>query len=379
VFEEEIARALSACRVLLAFIGRTWLTVADEQGRRRLDDPGDFVRREIEAALRRRIRVIPVLIDKARLPAATELPPSLIRLLDHQALELPPENFERAVQRLIVTVEQELLVAAGQGQQMGGQAEQVAQPGPDQAMWRGVKQVSDAIRRTIGPNKRLVVIEQAEGSPLVTTDVRAIATGLQVDDPRERVGADLVAKLVTSVDDEAADGAAIAVLLAQAMIREALRHVAAGSSPMALRRGIGRAIEAAVEAIKNQAKDIETRDEIAHTASVSAGDPEIGEVIAKAMDAVGKEGVITVEESNTFGIELETVEGMRFDKGYISPSFVTDPERMEAVLDDPYILIANSRISSRSGWCRCWTRSSRPAARWSSSPRTSTGRPWPPW
>ena len=162
--------------------------------------------------------------------------------------------------------------------------------------------------------------------------------------PWEKIGAELVKQVAKKTDEIAGDGTTTATVLAQALVREGLRNVAAGANPMSLKRGIEKATELAVEAIKNQAKDIETRDEIAHTASVSAGDPEIGEVIAKAMDVVGKEGVITVEESNTFGIELETVEGMRFDKGYISPYFVTDPERMEAVLDDPYILVANQDL-----------------------------------
>src|SRR5215218_33693 len=214
------------------------------------------------------------------------------------------------------------------------------------ALERGMNQLADAVRVTLGPKGRNVVLEKKWGAPTITNDGVSIANEIELEDPWEKIGAELVKQVAKKTDEIAGDGTTTATVLAQALVREGLRNVAAGANPMSLKRGIEKATDLAVEAIKNQAKDIETRDEIAHTASVSAGDPEIGEVIAKAMDVVGKEGVITVEESNTFGIELETVEGMRFDKGYISPYFVTDPERMEGVLDDPYILIANSKISA---------------------------------
>jgi len=214
------------------------------------------------------------------------------------------------------------------------------------ALERGMNQLADAVKVTLGPKGRNVVLEKKWGAPTITNDGVSIANEIELEDPWEKIGAELVKQVAKKTDEIAGDGTTTATVLAQALVREGLRNVAAGANPMSLKRGIEKATELAVEAIKNQAKDIETRDEIAHTASVSAGDPEIGEVIAKAMDVVGKEGVITVEESNTFGIELETVEGMRFDKGYISPYFVTDPERMEAVLDDPYVLIANSKISA---------------------------------
>ena len=214
------------------------------------------------------------------------------------------------------------------------------------ALERGMNQLADAVRVTLGPKGRNVVLEKKWGAPTITNDGVSIANEIELEEPYEKIGAELVKQVAKKTDEIAGDGTTTATVLAQALVREGLRNVAAGANPMSLKRGIEKATELAVEAIKNQAKDVETRDEIAHTASVSAGDPEIGEVIAKAMDTVGKEGVITVEESNTFGIELETVEGMRFDKGYISPYFVTDPERMEAVLDDPYILIANQKISA---------------------------------
>src|SRR5687767_9181969 len=214
------------------------------------------------------------------------------------------------------------------------------------ALERGMNQLADAVRVTLGPKGRNVVLEKKWGAPTITNDGVSIANEIELEDPWEKIGAELVKQVAKKTDEIAGDGTTTATVLAQALVREGLRNVAAGANPMSLKRGIEKATELAVEAIKNQAKDIETRDEIAHTASVSAGDPEIGEVIAKAMDVVGKEGVITVEESNTFGIELETVEGMRFDKGYISHYFVTDPDRMEAVFEDPYILIANQKISA---------------------------------
>src|SRR6266700_798545 len=214
------------------------------------------------------------------------------------------------------------------------------------ALERGMNQLADAVRVTLGPKGRNVVLEKKWGAPTITNDGVSIAKEIELEEPYEKIGAELVKEVAKKTDDIAGDGTTTATVLAQALVREGLRNVAAGANPMSLKRGIEKAVEVAVESIKNQAKDIETRDEIAHTATVSAGDPEIGEVIAKAMDTVGKEGVIQVEESNTFGIELETVEGMRFDKGLISAYFVTDPERMEAVLEDPYILIANQKISA---------------------------------
>jgi len=214
------------------------------------------------------------------------------------------------------------------------------------ALERGMNQLADAVRVTLGPKGRNVVLEKKWGAPTITNDGVSIAKEIELEEPYEKIGAELVKEVAKKTDDVAGDGTTTATVLAQALVREGLRNVAAGANPMSLKRGIEKAVDVAVEAIKNQAKDIETREEIAHTATISAGDPEIGEVIAKAMDTVGKEGVITVEESNTFGIELETVEGMRFDKGLLSAYFVTDPDRMEAVLEDPYILIANNKISA---------------------------------
>src|SRR6184192_892802 len=214
------------------------------------------------------------------------------------------------------------------------------------ALERGMDQLANAVKITLGPKGRNVVLEKKWGAPTITNDGVSIAKEIELEDPIEKVGAELVKEVAKKTDDVAGDGTTTATVLAQAMVKEGLRNVAAGANPMSLKRGIESAVDAAVESIKNQAKDIEEKDEIAHVAAISAADPEIGEQIAEAMDKVGKDGVITVEESQTFGMELELVEGMRFDKGYISPYFVTDPERMEAVLEDPQILLVNSKISA---------------------------------
>ncbi|MGH2755016.1 MAG: chaperonin GroEL, partial [Actinomycetota bacterium] len=191
------------------------------------------------------------------------------------------------------------------------------------------------------------VLEKKWGAPTITNDGVSIAKEIELEDPYERIGAELVKEVAKKTDDVAGDGTTTATVLAQAMVREGLRNVAAGANPIALKRGIEKAVDSAVESIRSSARDVEGRDQISQVASISANnDPEIGETIAEAMDKVGKDGVITVEESNTFGLELELVEGMRFDKGYISPYFVTDPERMEGVLEDPYVLIANQKISA---------------------------------
>ncbi|WP_436776840.1 chaperonin GroEL [Yinghuangia sp. YIM S09857] len=211
---------------------------------------------------------------------------------------------------------------------------------------RGMNQLADAVKVTLGPKGRNVVLEKKWGAPTITNDGVSIAKEIELEDPYEKIGAELVKEVAKKTDDVAGDGTTTATVLAQALVREGLRNVAAGANPMALKRGIEKAVEAVSEQLLNLAKDVETKEQIASTASISAADPQIGEMIAEAMDKVGKEGVITVEESNTFGLELELTEGMRFDKGYISPYFSTDPERMEAVLDDPYILIVNSKIAS---------------------------------
>ena len=211
---------------------------------------------------------------------------------------------------------------------------------------RGMNQLADAVRVTLGPKGRNVVLEKKWGAPTITNDGVSIAKEIELEDPWEKVGAELVKEVAKKTDDVAGDGTTTATVLAQALVREGLRNVAAGASPMALKRGIEKAVEAVAEQLLASAKDVETREQIAATASISAADTQIGELIAEAMDKVGKEGVITVEESNTFGLELELTEGMRFDKGYISGYFVTDAERQEAVLEDAYVLLVESKISS---------------------------------
>ncbi len=212
---------------------------------------------------------------------------------------------------------------------------------------RGMNTLADAVKVTLGPKGRNVVLEKKWGAPTITNDGVSIAKEIELEDPYEKIGAELVKEVAKKTDDVAGDGTTTATVLAQAMVREGLRNVAAGANPMALKRGIENAVEVVSSQLLEMAKEVETKEQIASVAAVSAGgDTSVGEIIAEAMDKVGKEGVITVEESNTFGLELELTEGMRFDKGYISPYFVTDTERMEAVLDDPYILVVNSKISA---------------------------------
>jgi len=214
------------------------------------------------------------------------------------------------------------------------------------ALESGMNQLADAVRVTLGPKGRNVVLEKKWGAPTITNDGVSIAKEIELEDPYEKIGAELVKEVAKKTDDVAGDGTTTATVLAWAMVREGLRNVAAGANPMTLKRGIEKAVVEAVEAIKAQAKEVESKDQIANVAAISAADPEIGATIAEAMEKVGKDGVITVEESQTFGMDLDMVEGMRFDKGYISPYFVTDPERMEAVLEDPYILYVSSKISA---------------------------------
>src|SRR3954451_10824368 len=211
---------------------------------------------------------------------------------------------------------------------------------------RGMNILADTVKVTLGPKGRNVVLDTKWGVPTITNDGVSIAQQIDLDDPYEKLGAQLVKEVAKKTDDVAGDGTTTATVLAQALVREGLRNVAAGASPIALKRGIEQAVAVVTEALTHQAQDVETREQIAATASISAGDTTVGQIIAEALDKVGKEGVITVEESNTFGLELELVEGMRFDKGYISPYFVTDPERMEAVIDDPYILFVNGKIGN---------------------------------
>jgi chaperonin GroEL len=211
---------------------------------------------------------------------------------------------------------------------------------------RGMNTLADTVKVTLGPKGRNVVLEKKWGAPTITNDGVSIAKEIELEDPWEKIGAELVKEVAKKTDDVAGDGTTTATVLAQALVREGLRNVAAGANPLSLKRGIEKAVEAVAEELGNQATDVETKEQIAATASISAADQSVGELIAEALDKVGKEGVVTVEESNTFGLELELTEGMRFDKGHLSAYFVTDAERMETVLDEPYVLIVESKISN---------------------------------
>ena len=211
----------------------------------------------------------------------------------------------------------------------------------------GMNQLADAVRVTLGPKGRNVVLEKKWGAPTITNDGVSIAKEIDLEDPFERIGAELVKEVAKKTDDVAGDGTTTATVLAWSMVREGLKNVAAGANPMSVKRGIEQAVEVAVSAIRENSQDVsENKDQISNVAAISSADPEIGATIAEAIDKVGKDGVITVEEGQTFGLDLDFVEGMRFDKGYISPYSVTDTERMEAVLDDPYILLVGSKISA---------------------------------
>src|SRR4051794_1243215 len=214
------------------------------------------------------------------------------------------------------------------------------------ALEAGVDKLADAVRVTLGPKGRNVVLDKKWGAPTITNDGVTIAKDVELEDPFENMGAQLVKEVATKTNDIAGDGTTTATVLAQTLVHLGMRNVAAGANPMSLKKGIEKAVAAAVESIKSQAKDVDDKNDIANVATISAADASVGEVIAEAIDKVGKDGVVTVEESNTFGTELEFTEGMQFDKGYLSPYFVTDPERQEAVLEDPYLLIHQAKIST---------------------------------
>jgi len=214
------------------------------------------------------------------------------------------------------------------------------------ALEAGVNKLADAVKVTLGPKGRNVVLDKKFGAPTITNDGVSIAKEIELEDPFENMGAQLVKEVATKTNDVAGDGTTTATVLAQAMVTHGMRNVAAGANPMGLKRGIEQAVAAAVESIKSQSKEVDDKSDIANVATISAADAAIGKVIADAIDKVGKDGVVTVEESNTFGIELEFTEGMQFDKGYLSPYFVTDQDRQEAVLEEPYILFHSSKIST---------------------------------
>src|SRR6201982_3513344 len=210
----------------------------------------------------------------------------------------------------------------------------------------GVDALANAVKTTLGPKGRNVALDRKYGAPTVTHDGVTVAKEIELKDPFENMGAQLLKEAATKTNDVAGDGTTTATVLAQAIVHEGLRNVAAGANPMALKRGIEKAVESVVENIKSQSKEISGKEDIARVATISARDREIGDAIADAIEKVGKDGVVNVEEGQTFGLELEFTEGMQFDKGYLSPYMITDSERMEAVLDDPYILVANQKIGA---------------------------------
>src|ERR1700690_4462707 len=211
---------------------------------------------------------------------------------------------------------------------------------------RGMNKLADVVKGTLGPKARNVVLEKKWGAPTITNDGVSIAKEIELEDPWEKIGAELVKEVAKKTNDVAGDGTTTATVLAQSLVREGLRNVAAGANPMSLKRGIEKAVAAAVASIGKQSREVEGRQEIAQVAAISAADASIGEVLAEAIDKVGKDGTVTGEESNPFGLELDFTEGMQFDKGFLSPYFVTDPERKEAVLEDAYLLMVNGKVSS---------------------------------
>ena len=246
-------------------------------------------------------------------------------------------------------------------------------------MENGLNLLADTVKVTLGPKGRNVVLDKKWGAPTITKDGVSVAKEIDLDDPFERIGAELVKEVAKKTDDVAGDGTTTATVLAQALVHEGLRNVAAGSNPIALKRGIDQAVEAIVEQLHADAKPVETTEQIAATASISANDPAIGKLIAEAFEKVGAEGVVTVEETNSFDTTLETTEGMRFDKGYLSAYFVTDQERQEAVLEDAYVLLMDSKISNVKDIVPVLEKSCRPASPSRSSPRTSRAKPSPRW
>ena len=231
------------------------------------------------------------------------------------------------------------------------------------ALAAGVSKLADAVKVTLGPKGRYVALEKSYGAPVVTNDGVTVAKEVELEDPVENMGAQLIREAAVKTNDDAGDGTTTATLLADVIVNEGLRNVTAGADALGIRRGIQKATNAVVEAIKANAQTIDTKEQIANVGTISAGDPEIGEKIAEAMEAVGKDGAISVEDSQTFGMDVNIVEGMQYDRGYISPYMATDAEKMEANLKDPFILLTDQKVTNIRIWSRCSSRSSRPAAR----------------
>ncbi len=334
-FVAEVTAAVGSCTVLLAVIGTRWLTAAGEEGRR-LDDPADFVRLEIEAALTRGVRVIPVLVDGAQMPRAAELPASLEKLTRRQALVLNPTSFASDTARLLKVLDTALPGAAGRP---------AGQPTADQVA-HGIFAVTGLISRTLGPMGRKCLVRDQSGNDIEAPDAGTIAENFIPEDPRDQLGASYVRDMAREQHHAARDGAATAAVLAGAMVARAMDAVHKGAHPVSVSRGIAAAADQVNRELSRLARNLETKEQLASAATTASGDRVIGALIAEAIDRVGKEGLVTVEERSAFGFELEVIEGMIFDQGYISPRFVTGPGRAEAVLNDPYILVTSTAISA---------------------------------
>jgi len=374
-FADVIRDAVDSCTVLVAFIGQQWVTLADEEGHRRLENPDDVVRFEVQTALERGVRVIPVLVDGARALRHQELPSGLEELAGLNALELSYGRYEYDAGRLLDLIQRvlgeidDLADLESADTERSGHESPVAAPStpppsprptvaksvhgddkPPQAadrVARGVRSVSELIARTLGPMGRTSLVQDQAGSDVEASDARTIVQYFVPEDPREALGVTYVREMIREQQKAAHDGAATATVLAHAMTTGAMEGLRAGAKPTSLKRGIEATVERVSEELSKLSKDVKTKEQIASLVTICTGDTMIGEMIAEAMDKVGEEGAITVEESNTFGLELELTAGMRFDKGYRSPYFITDEDRAEAVLeDDPYILIVNSKVSA---------------------------------
>ena len=351
-FRTHIEEAIGSAAAVVVLIGRSWITAVDASGRRRLDSTRDFVRLEIAAALRLGKHVIPVLVGNARPPEPDDLPPEIASLADLQAIEMTDSRWEFDTTRLVAALHRIVAPASP-----GASGRPHDAPGPvrgptpryrierdaREALARGVKAVADAVRATFGPQGQYVVIRLGSARQR-TRDGAAIAQQVAVDDPFEQEGVELVQEMAAELQGRAGSAVTLAILLASALVCESIRAEREGRSRVRLVQGLRAATDAATTAIQASATEIASKATIARLAGGVAGNAEIGEVIADAIEKVGKDGVVNVEEGQTFGIDLEFTEGMQFDKGHISPYMVTDQDRMEAVLDDPYILLAGQKL-----------------------------------
>jgi chaperonin GroEL len=374
-FAEVIHEAVDSCAVLVALIGRQWATLTDEEGHRRLDNPDDYVRFEVEAALGRGVRVIPVLVDGARPLRQQQLPSELQRLARLNALELSYGRYEYDADRLLDLIQRVLAATTSTGTvphppptadaevlaglsldetnpitRVSQRGEVAGSIGSPIQTWdrvsRGITGVTELISRTLGPMGRTCVLTDQSGNDIEAPDSTTIVEHFVPDDPHHALGASYVRTMVGDQHHGAHDGAATAAVLAHAMVARTVDALHSGANPMSLKRGITAAVAQVSEELSQIASDLMNKEQIAALATTSDGDPATGQIVAEAIDKIGREGAIAVERSNTSDLKLELAEGMRFANGYISPHFVTNSERMEAVLEDPYILLTDAKISA---------------------------------